>query len=522
MILPMNRASLPLCLGSALLISAAAPVRAAAQGDTPSPPVEPAGPGASERLNAEAELLSRVPAGRLEVDLPKTYSELSYDAYRGLRADPAQRLFLGPARFFAAEPIHLGAQYRVPIQIDIAESPGDAPSQRRLEYSPSLFSLPEGLEGLAEGTGFAGMRFYSHDPCREEPLEFLVFHGASYFRGVGRKHGFGTSARALALGTAEPKGEEFPAITRLVLEEPGPTDGQLRVHALLESESVTGVLTLSSTPGEEMVMDAVLTLHPRVLLESAGIAPLTSMFLFDSGTRRRHFDDLRAAVHDADGLAMITGKGERLWRPLANPGTLQVAAFLDDSPRGFGLVQRARSFEAYGDTEARYERRPSAWIEPLPGPDGAGWGPGSVRLVEIPTATEFNDNIVAFWHPKEPLQPGQAHRFAYRIRWCDQGADRAPLARVTSTRTGLSPSNGRRIFSVDFQGPKGLDGAEIEAATTAGEILATRLEKLPGTFTWRADVEFKAEDSVDVAELSVRLVKDGNALSERWLNRWTR
>ena len=509
--LNMNRVPLPLCVSTAVLMSVATPAVDTVVVDTP-----------AQRLHAEAEALSQAPARRLEVDLPKEYTELSYDAYRSLRADPAQRLFMDPARFFTAEPLHLGAQYRVPIQVDVLGRGAEAPAQKRLAYDSSLFSLPEGVSGLEPGTGFAGMRFYSHDPQLEEPAEFLVFHGASYFRGVGREHGFGTSARALGLRTAEPSGEEFPAITRLVVEEPDLTDRHLRIHALLESESVTGVLSVTSSPGDEMVMDAVLTLYPRVDLPSAGIAPLTSMFLFDGGMRRRHFDDVRAAVHDADGLAVITGDGERLWRPLANPGTLQVASFLDDSPQGFGLIQRARSFDDYGDTEARYERRPSVWIEPSPGPDGAGWGPGSVMLVEIPTKTEFNDNIVAFWRPKEPLKAGQAHRFAYRIRWCDQGADRTPLARVVASRTGLSPANGRRIFSVDFDAPSSLDGAQVEATTTAGEILATRVEKLPGTSTWRADLEFKAEDSVEVAELSVRLVREGDALSERWLNRWTR
>ena len=59
------------------------------------------------------------------------------------------------------------------------------------------------------------------------------------------------------------------------------------------------------------------------------------MFLFGASNRAR-FDDYRGAVHDSDGLQMVTGRGERLWRPLANPPTLQVSAFLDDNPRGFG------------------------------------------------------------------------------------------------------------------------------------------------------------------------------------------
>ena len=72
------------------------------------------------------------------------------------------------------------------------------------------------------------------------------------------------------------------------------------------------------------------------------------MFLFDASNRAR-FDDYRNAVHDSDGLQIVNGRGERLWRPLANPRTLQVSAFLDDSPKGFGLLQRKREFADYED-----------------------------------------------------------------------------------------------------------------------------------------------------------------------------
>src|SRR5687768_18091090 len=65
------------------------------------------------------------------------------------------------------------------------------------------------------------------------------------------------------------------------------------------------------------------------------------------------FDDYRNAVHDSDGLQIVNGSGERLWRPLANPRTLQVSAFLDDSPKGFGLIQRKRSEERTSELQSR-------------------------------------------------------------------------------------------------------------------------------------------------------------------------
>ena len=57
-------------------------------------------------------------------------------------------------------------------------------------------------------------------------------------------------------------------------------------------------------------------------------------------------------------------------------------------------MQRDRDFDHYQDLEARYDLRPSAWVEP----QGA-WGPGRVELVEIPTDDEVNDNVAAYWVP---------------------------------------------------------------------------------------------------------------------------
>ena len=65
-------------------------------------------------------------------------------------------------------------------------------------------------------------------------------------------------------------------------------------------------------------MEVKATLFPRVDLDNVGIGPLTSMFFFDE-TNRNRFDDFRPAVHDNDGLMIMNGAGETLWRPLANP-----------------------------------------------------------------------------------------------------------------------------------------------------------------------------------------------------------
>src|SRR3546814_10542730 len=81
------------------------------------------------------------------------------------------------------------------------------------------------------------------------------------------------------------------------------------------------------------------------------------MYFYAEGNRPYRMD-WRPEIHDSDGLALWTGGGERVWRPLNNPERVITSAFLDDSPRGFGLLQRDRNPDHYLDG-VNYERRPS-------------------------------------------------------------------------------------------------------------------------------------------------------------------
>ncbi len=96
-------------------------------------------------------------------------------------------------------------------------------------------------------------------------------------------------------------------------------------------------------------------------------------------TSARARDDYRPEVHDSDGLSIQSANGEWIWRPLVNPKRLLVTSFALTNPAGFGLMQRDRDFDHYEDLEARYDLRPSAWVEPK-----GRWGAGRVELVQIP------------------------------------------------------------------------------------------------------------------------------------------
>jgi periplasmic glucans biosynthesis protein len=463
-------------------------------------------------LVAQAEELAKQP-----YVAPKNGDDgkrLSYDQYRAIRFQKGASIWTGEDRTFTVDLFYPGFIYETPVNINIVTD-----LARRVLFDNQIFEYgPEvaGVEGDGP-TGYSGFRVRAPMNTPDYMDEFLVFQGASYFRAIAKDQLYGLSARGLAIRTARPEGEEFPVFTDFWLERPAKQADKIVIHALLQSPSVVGAYTFSVQPGDETVMDVDATLFARKEVTAFGIGPLTSMFLFDASNPGR-FDDLRVAVHDSDGLQALTGNGERIWRPLANPRALQVSAFVDNNPKGFGLLQRAREFGDYQDYEARYDRRPSLWVEPR-----GEWGAGHVELVEIPTDREIHDNIVAYWQPRTPLQPGQAADFSYRLRWTAEPLDDS-LARVTATRAGRSlKSETQRAFVVDFHAPGGVvpDGLELHLTGSTGRILDPRGVIVAPEEAYRVNFELDPERA-DVVELRLVLTVADKPWSETWLYRWTR
>ena len=440
--------------------------------------------------------------------------DLSYDAFRGIWFDTGDTLFRGEPGAVQAEFFVAGLYFPHKIGLNAVVQGQSSPitfSLRNFLTTGDFPALPE------EGTGFAGFRLLGEV---EQPglfQEYAVFQGASYFRAIGRGQAYGLSARGLALNTAADGAEEFPVFRDFWIEAAAPDATFVTVHAMMDSPSVAGAYAFKITKGDTTLTEVSARLFPRVDLTTVGIAPGTSMFLFNDINRAR-FDDFREAVHDSDGLLMVNGAGEALWRPLNNPGSVQVSAFGDTNPRGFGLMQRARKPGDYNDLVAHYERRPSLWVEPV-----GDWGPGAVMLVEIPTDKEINDNIVAFWRPAAPLLAGQEHQFDYRLHWCAAAPSEGILAPVTASRTGDRVFEEGRIFAIDYGAHPalGTDPALIEARVTAtvGTVGSVLLQVNPATLGMRLDFTLVA-DSGSVTELRAELWRSGRPVAEVWLNRW--
>jgi glucans biosynthesis protein len=445
--------------------------------------------------------------------LPSQLKDLSYDAYRAIRFLPANALWRGANLPFEVQFFHRGFLFADRVSIyEVSEG-----RARAVRYSPNMFTFGEASPPQADASfGFAGFRLHSRINRSDYHDEVATFLGASYFRAVAKGQTFGLSARGLSINTGESKGEEFPGFRSFWIEKPQPGAQACVVHALLDSASATGAYRFTIRPGETTVSDVEVALYPRTEIAQPGLATLTSMFFFDAHDRDG-IDDFRPAVHDSGGLAMETGSGERLWRPLANPRELQVSSFGD--ARGYGLSQRNRDFHLYEDLEARYERRPTAWVEPI-----GNWGEGQVLLYEIPTKNEYNDNVVAFWRPKEKLQAKREYGWTYRVHWINHDPNAGERAVFVRTRQGSAPEN-RRLFVLDATGDmlkKLPPNTEVrgEVKTDKGKIHHVVTQPNPHTGGWRLSFQL-APEKAGTIELRARLMREQEPVSETWVYRWT-
>lgn len=191
-------------------------------------------------------------------------------------------------------------------------------------------------------------------------------------------------------------------------------------------------------------------------------------------------------------------------------------------PTGFGLLQRRQGFDQFNDDEARYDKRPSLWIEPL-----GDWGDGRVELVEIPTGDEYHDNIVAYWQPSGGLESGQEYRFQYRMHWGSDSPFALEQGRVMNTASGPELGSDERLFVIDYSAGESIpnvrsdwDAVEISATTSAGEITHASGTLLDANGRYRAYVRLDPREA-SLAELRVTLAVDGEQWGETWLYRWT-
>ncbi|MDE2182109.1 MAG: glucan biosynthesis protein [Alphaproteobacteria bacterium] len=504
-------ASLPWTLGFAAAVSALA----APAGAKKELVLGPARPFNFDLLRVRAQELSRKAYVEPRQPAPDIVRTMNFDVSQRIQFRPGFALWKNgppplPVRFFPVKQV-------VPYSVNINALAGG--TSRDILYRPSYFDWNgTGLDKrLPHDLGFSGFRVMNgHDVERD----WLAFQGASYFRASGSDDQYGASARGIAVNTSASSREEFPIFSEFWIGEDH--GGAVTVYALLEGRSITGAYRFTARRDNGVIMDIHADLFARADIERLGIAPLTSMFWYNESNRLQG-DDWRPQIHDSDGLALWTGSGERIWRPLVNPPTVQANSFVDDNPKGFGLMQRDRDFNDYQDDGTFYNKRPSMWVEPR-----GKWGEGAVQLVEIPTDDETHDNIVAYWLPKQRVSAGTHVALDYRLYWQDPSPFLPrDVGYVVATRIGRGGIVGgpavanTHKFVIDFEGGP-LTGMapryDIVPVVTLsrGKVVHPYVIKVVGTERWRAVFDVMAGGPGPLNMRCYLRLAD-KTLSETWL-----
>lgn len=470
-------------------------------------------------VQALAEADAAAPYRVAPDDLPERLATLTYDEYRDIRFRPPQALWRDDGLPFQLQFFHRGGLFR--DKVTVREF--SATHEQVIPFERDFFSydLTRDLGRLPSSLGYAGFRV--HTPLNRGDIydEVIAFLGASYFRAIGAGQVYGLSSRGLAVNCGLPdQREEFPRFTDFWVGKPSADATTLTIYALLKGPSVTGAYEFVVQPGKTTVVDVRCELIFRRNVSVPGIAPLTSMFWYGENSARPH-GQLRQEVHDSDGLMVQDAAGEHIWKPLHNPPVPEIASTPVHHLTRFGLLQRDRRMTSYEDLEAHYEQRPSAWIEPL-----GDWGDGSIRLVELPTGTEYGDNVVAFWVPAVPPVVGQPLRMNYRIIWTLGEPPAGGLGRVVNTHEGDLPGVPHgRLFWVDFTDDNfsSRDAASIEAVieiSGGGRIRHSSVSPYPQIGGWRVAIEAEAAGSEQTIAVRCHLRARAKLISETWVYAW--
>ena len=473
----------------------------------------PCQPFSFAELVTRAEQSAKAPYVAAPRPAPEIMEKMVYDAHEAIHYRPERALY--PDSAYPVIFRHLGKLFPSTVRM-YALADGQA---REVLYEPALFNMPKNSPArkLPKDAGFAGLSF--QEAGKFDPVDkgWLCFLGASYFRGVGENTEMGLSARAVAVNTAPPGGEEFPSYVAFYVEAAKTKDDPVVVYASLDSPSVAGAYRFTCHRKNGVTMDVESRLFLRQDVNKLGIAPLTSMFWYAEYGRSNHID-WRPEVHDSDGLLIWTGTGQRLFRALENYKEFTISTFPDNSPKGFGFCQRDRDQNHYLDP-VYYERRPTLWVEPL-----HGWGKGHLELVEIPTVDEYHDNLVLYWVPRAASKKGASFDFRYRLHWRNEEPFPSELAHVAATYIGRGgePATpdpiGVTKYVIEFRGklldavrdPKQLIG---KVRTSQGTVVAQRVKRVPDTTRYQLHFDVKPE-KVGVVELEALLLVDGKPATE--------
>ena len=290
---------------------------------------------------------------------------------------------------------------------------------------------------------------------------------------------------------------------------------------LIDSESASGAVRMTFRPGDMTIVDVETIAVPARRLSSMSASAAWARAISSARTTAAASTTPARRSTNRAACRCSTAHGEWLWRPLQNPETLQISAFVDQDPEGLRPhPARARLRRLPGRRAAL--RAPPEPVDRADRRVGPGRRPAD-RDPERIRGQRQHPGLLATEGPDDGRCRGRLQPIA------SSGAgirpSGRPLATVAATRVGRGSSGRRRRFLVDFTG-EALGGAPIAELKAARDrrarerFRALRTWPYPERKTLRVAFELDPGNE-NACEMRLLLEAAGKPISETWLYRWT-
>ena len=167
-------------------------------------------PFSFDTLLEQAKRLAAKPYAPQRSTLPAGLDKLSPEQYRSIHFNRDAAIWRSEQLPFRLELLRATFNQQAP-PVTVSTVEGD--TAHDLVATPAMFEIAPSLPQLGKvSLPLSGFRLVTQINSKKVWDEFLVFQGASYFRGVAKGLLYGLSARGLAINTAEPVGRGIPGI----------------------------------------------------------------------------------------------------------------------------------------------------------------------------------------------------------------------------------------------------------------------------------------------------------------------
>ncbi len=474
-------------------------------------------------IEKEAETLAKNQYSPEESVLPDSIRKMTYNQYANMWLKPEHILWQNDNLHYKVTFFPQGYIYDKGIAVYQIKNDSISEVPFKPDYLEYAGSAQFAKDQMPNNACYAGFKILYKSPAAENPSEYVVFLGASYFRLIADSTSWGLSSRGISVNSSIPGlVEEFPVFEKFWFQVPSDDSLTLTLYALLDGESVTGAYRFDISPGETTTVEVEATLFFRKTDIVLGIAPLTSMFWFSSYTKN-HFYDFRPQVHNSNGMILNTEKNST-WQPLTNyhDYPILLSDHETDSLLNYGLYQRGRDFNDYLDNVANYNTNPNIIVQP-----NQGFKNGKLRVAVIPTYNEWMDNVNAYWIPSEKLELKKPYKVKYTLQ-CSLSEQKEKIEKVKMTNIGNEITDpASTLFVLSFTNTNEIKADALKVVLDVPKSVNIHskpvVENIPQDSTIRVSFQLKNDKLPPNSKpypIQCYLEKDGSVVSEQWYYEW--